>query len=336
MTTALIGRLTQSMETDPDAIYTTEVERQFIQCLLSAGLDLRTIHPDWWIASDGDPFLSADYLRLTGRRRLWAVGAVGAEGIGLFVMLHPNAIDRVVFMASDWLTVDAQAVKRIASMATALGMGCSLARVPKQQRKWFEQNVVPHGFRLIHEQLLDWRFPVHTIDCELVIRSSGKSFQDVRTAMNKFRHRGSIKPVDLGDSAANDTLARIADEWVDNRTTNDRPSTEAFRPGFFESLRRLDPQSVRVKHLLLRVDGQPTGFAVVERGKVARLLAAQTVPGVKYMSDCLYFQVSDWCLKTGHRHLCLGGSETASLDRFKRKFCPIASTSLDSYVANDA
>ena len=132
MTTASMRPPFRSMTINPGLRYVTELEHEFGKSLVSTCFWWQSISSDHRITSDNDPFIFGDYLRLTGRRGLWGIGSGDSS---LFVMLHPNVNNHVVLMASDWSSVIGGTVRRIASIAKALGLRCSLARVPIRHRE---------------------------------------------------------------------------------------------------------------------------------------------------------------------------------------------------------
>jgi hypothetical protein len=83
--------------------------------------------------------------------------------------------------------------------------------------------------------------------------------------------------------------------------------------------------SLAMDGLVLRRAGTYIAFSFWERpanGKTVACLAALPVSHEKGLSEHLYYAIAD-CLKNeGYEYMCIGGSETASLDQFKKKLDP--------------
>jgi hypothetical protein len=83
--------------------------------------------------------------------------------------------------------------------------------------------------------------------------------------------------------------------------------------------------SLAMDGLVLKREGTYIAFSFWERpanGKTVACLAALPVSHEKGLSEYLYYVIAG-CLKTeGYEYMCIGGSETASLDQFKKKLDP--------------
>ena len=87
---------------------------------------------------------------------------------------------------------------------------------------------------------------------------------------------------------------------------------------------------------LIAVNGRPSGFSSWEetdreRG-MANALAHLAVHEVKGLSHFVMVDMCRTLVDRGFSQVCIGGSETEGLDRFKRKFAPVSSVRLNSYV----
>lgn len=265
-----------------------------------------------------DPYSeSAIYYALTGRRGLWIYARNEASFLFCF---HPNVKDTVlIFPPFGGRTPDLKAefLDRVGGK-----IAFRLARVPSD-------HAVEGSFREVKEDVLDWAYPVQIIFCKDTVERKGGNYQVVRQVMNKFSHQDvQSRAVDFERDGA--LLLDLAREWEDHRQSYFRGYET--QSGYFNrlvKLGRMDDSGLR--GLLLYKDGMPRGFSVWEEGaqKTANLFASLvTVDTCSNLCTWLIVRTCEQAMKNGSLELCLGGSETEGMDRFKRKFAPCRSVPL--------
>jgi hypothetical protein len=180
--------------------------------------------------------------------------------------------------------------------------------------------------RVVQEEVLDWRYPIRTVDTRVVGEMKGSAFVKIR---NKYRrasvcgvvgHR--ITDVDRLPEALRVALGR----WESARVR--RHDELVLASGYYDelfSLMRTDPSCV--SGLLFLAGTEPVGLSIWDEpirngSNLIANVCDTTIPG---LSD---FQVVTSCrqlIASGVGRLNLGGSEIAGLDAFKEKYCPIES-----------
>jgi hypothetical protein len=83
--------------------------------------------------------------------------------------------------------------------------------------------------------------------------------------------------------------------------------------------------SLAMDGLILKRGEEYLGFSFWERppaGTTVACLAALPVSYEKGLSEFLYYVIAGCLEKDGYKKICIGGSETKSLDQFKKKLDP--------------
>lgn len=268
------------------------------------------------IRSDDPYLLSPTYFLLTGRRGLWVF-----EGDQKIVFcLHPNIQD--CFMVFPNLTGDSlMPPKELADILRVASMKIIVGRIPKETPL---HKIASRDFSLNvkNESVLDWSFPVHTLDLGQLEEHRGKKYQNLRTSINHWRDRDVVfTPLDFGNS--DEIFQNISEAWKNGALSL---RSEFNEIGYFNTLARLGASAQNIHALGMYEAGQPVGFTVWENIKqtgVSNLFAAQTVPNAS--SDACAFAIYTSAMmakEQGAKKMCLGGSETDGMDAFKRKFVP--------------
>jgi len=264
-----------------------------------------------------DPYaVSPAYYRFTGRRGLFVLES-GASA--LIVCRHPN-------LAGIWLAFppfgpEGPSLLRIANTTLP---NLQLARFP---------HAPGFGFDAVPETILDWRFPVHTLDPARVAQLDGPHFRGVRAKVKRAQRQGvTARTLKTGDLPQ---ILTMAGRW------SDRQHQSLSRDQLIGSHKDIfaiyaDP-GANLDGIALECSGQLVGYRIWERPRgldaMASSLGAMTRTKIPGVSEYAMHAMAERVVAQGGRALCIGGSETASLDAFKRKFCPIWSTALSSFKA---
>jgi len=269
-----------------------------------------------------DPYsVSAGYFALTGRRGLWLYGD---DRTVMVICRHPNRAERLLLFPPF-------GAERAGLIEEALGE----ARLPAGRRDLArvapEDAPVAAGFGMAQrEDVLDWAHPVHVLDVRTVSAHTGDRFRDFRKNLNRAaRAELWARPLDLvRDRYA---IMGVAEGWA---TSHGGPR---FSHGDLMAPTRaalslwgvLPIAGVGVFHA-----GRMIGFALWEesreKGRIAYGLTSLTFGNARGASEFLYQAMCAELMAKGFGELCIGGSETASLDAFKRKMQPCRSVVLRS------
>ncbi len=262
-----------------------------------------------------DPYQrSAAYLAMTGRDGLW--WARHGDSAVIFCR-HPNARNEILVFPPIGSEGQALLAKVIDSVSRT-GENVRLARFDA------ERTSAPRDSIEVDEALLDWRYPVHILDTQKVSELKGGDLQVARTRMNGLRTIGiTVRDIDPARDAA--AIETVLGRW-------------AHEDSYAEPYRRLFAlyRNTSLAGRLISVDGEPSGLSIWEetdreRG-MANALAHLAVHEVKGLSHFVMVDMCRTLAERGFSKVCIGGSETEGLDRFKRKFAPVSSVRLNSYV----
>lgn len=269
------------------------------------------------------------YHGLTGRRGLW----IYAHDKSAFLFcLHPNLRDKVlVFPLLAKKNPDVVSTF-INAVVPSSGMDVMLARVPPEEEAT-SRRVGQHLFRPQREEVLDWAWPVHTVSLAALAQRRGGAYSVIRQTMNKFADSDlRERPINFQQDAG--IVARLAQEWEKSRS--DYFSSYQMPSTYYARLLELGREGANDLHGLLVTDNdRPVGFSIWENGmKGTANLFASAVSGDNRTNLCTWLIVRscEAARKAGMSRMCLGGSETAGMDRFKRKFVPSQSLSLSTMV----
>lgn len=278
-----------------------------------------------------DPYAgSAAYYGLTGRNGLWTVARDGG-----FMMLaeHPHRPGKLLLFppAGDWPGVLGAVLRALPSLPG----GYQFARLPagmSAQMGRFSGWTAPHAAATTTgEDCLDWRYPVHVLDSRAVARHEGSAFRDFRKNVRRVpADRITAEPFRANMHAS--VVEAIAHAWAGEKGHANGKAVATVQEPYARLLNLMAclPLSGR----LYRLDGEPVGFTIWEetdpkRG-IANSLADLTTRQVRGLSEFIYADVCAVLADRGFSSVCIGGSEDAGLDAFKRKMQPIDSVPLTS------
>ena len=291
--------------------------------------ELRELQPatDWRVlegicrrATGPDPFArSPAYFAMTGRKGLWLYAT---DDTAMLVCRHPNRADRLLMF---WpMGRDPEGLLAAAARDDRLPAG-------RRQVARVDANVsgldMPVGV-VEQEDVLDWAFPVHVISTSLVKERKGGTFNNLRGHLNRAARAGlTARPVVFG--ADDCAIESIVAQWADMK---DRPGfTRSDLIGPTLACLHLAATGVRSLGAVIVHEGStPVGFWLWEElpqeGAAASLVRVSI--GQHGAAELAAAAAADRLAARGIERLCLGGSETASLDAFKRKLGPTQSIPL--------
>lgn len=279
-----------------------------------------------------DPYSgSAAYYGLTGRHGLWLARNGDAF---MLIARHPGDQDKLLLFPPTGEDRH-HALKDVLRGLSGIAGNFQFARIPAAQvtqvrylSRWFADAATQVA---IGEMALDWHYPVHVLDTGAVAIREGRAFKDFRKNVGRVdAARISAEP--LIPDVHRGAVDMIACAWSVSKDHSDSAALQTM----VEPYRRLVELMayLPIKGRLYRLDDQPVGFALWEetdpgRG-VANSLADLTTRQTRGLSEFIYADMCGELARAGYSSVCIGGSEEAGLDRFKRKMQPIASVELTS------
>jgi hypothetical protein len=291
---------------------------------------------------------SALYFALTGRHKVWIVRYKDRY---LVVLRHPN-VPRTLLVFCPFISSASELAEQLEALSRCKkfltqceGHGIFLARIPELIADDF---LSKHAMDLLHckpepvqEEVLDWVHPSYDIDLQRLLNLEGRKLKIYRKKLRKFcgqdievlRPKKDFSPQELIKA-----VREVNKGWVrtklTSRISHRGPEISPSEPGFsprelmscyWEMARLNRDTSLAMDGLVLKRQGTYIAFSFWERpanGKTVACLAALPVSHEKGLSEYLYYVIAG-CLKDeGYEYMCIGGSETASLDQFKKKLDP--------------
>lgn len=182
----------------------------------------------------------------------------------------------------------------------------------------------------VPEDVMDWKYPAHILDTELVSGLKGNAFEKIRTKINKASRTITVQT--LSKVTAIKDMKAALKFWEGNMIISDK-DTEDMAEFYHEFFRIIGNYNGRYEGMMFYDGKRPVGFSVWEplSSDTANSfinLADTTITG---LSELQTVSVCRYLSEQGIKFMNLGGSETENLDRFKTKFLPCKSLNLHSY-----
>jgi hypothetical protein len=211
-----------------------------------------------------------------------------------------------------------------------------LARIPESfADQVLKEKAHLHNSRLeqVDEKKLDWAYPSYDVLLENLLDPIGSELKTYRKKVRKFCS-GGIDIINLKAMEPRElrlAVTQITQSWT---RTKAKGSISFRDPAVYElmdpyrALARLSEDvTSRIDGLILRREQAYIAFSFWEAPRKNRhtvpCFAALTFSYEKGLSEYLYRCVAERLTEQGYDRMCVGGSETTSLDQFKKKLNPI-------------
>lgn len=270
---------------------------------------------------------SASYLAMTGRKGLWLYST---DDTFMVIAAHPNSDDHLLFfppMGKEPSNLLNQIVHDDRVFADEI----QLARMSGQDQLLLAWAEASGHFKTGSEDLLDWKYPVHTLSTKDVVEHQGRRFRNFRHGINLATDAGlSAKLVDSKKDTA--TIIKLVDTWAQNAAQENYSKDDLTAPTR-AILSLMETTELPLRGLIVHKDGHPVGFMTWEEtypeAGIANSMCGLSVEG-KGVAEFIYFSMAEILARRGFEYLCIGGSESEGLDQFKRKMNPVKSVLLQS------
>jgi hypothetical protein len=263
----------------------------------------------------------------------------------LVMVRHPN-VERTLLVFFPFISDVTDFANQIAALASCRlflnrFQDILLARIPESiAAGLFEVRINSMSCRLeiVKEETMDWAYPSYDICLQRLaepLESKLKTYRyKVRTFLDRNEAVKVIRFDALNRQEIRHALNQITASWVKRRSARNTPDAGADVGDFYKKMADLieDP-SLRIDGLILKRATTYIAFGLWERRPeqdIVPVLAA--LPRLRetgfseYIHYCIACQLLEEDRK--YRTMCIGGSETIELDRFKRKLYPIRAHSL--------
>ena len=279
-----------------------------------------------------DSYLNAPlYYALTGRKGLTIHEGYGAV---LAVCHHPHIENRLLVFpevgnAGGKLTVS------VLESLEAPANGVQLARYSTEDLASLSAAFAERNgsrvdcVKIVPEESLDWRYPVHILGTARVAALKGSDFAKIRNKVRKVE--SGIEVLSLQDPRALRAMRAAQKYWEGSMVMREKDGDDL--EGFYSALfNRIGAQPQYFNGLVFMQGSRPVGFTVYDTPFMgtANMLANLSDASIAGLAD---FQVVATCRAMSAAGIALmnfGGSETESLDQYKRKFMPCKSLDLHS------
>lgn len=270
------------------------------------------------IENDDSYATSAAYYLMTCRKGLWIY-----RQDQQFILFgwHPNVSGQILIFNP----LQDKAVSLLAVLAQAFPAppaGCRVARV---------QNKNAAVGQPVREDILDWVYPVQTLSTGDVTEHRGTRFRDLRKNLYRVDSQTISMKALQEHKTFIDALTLITG-WSASREDEHYKLDDLSDPQvYILKLLRLYPSSF--EGFALYSEGRIAGVCLWEKSERETITSFVSVsrPDMRGLSDYIIHAMCQKLQTQGHVKVCIGGSETAGLDAFKRKFNPVHSLGLQTY-----
>lgn len=295
--------------------------------------DLPTLAAALSAQSGLDPYaLSAAYYGYTGRHGLW----VYEEGEDFIPFcLHPNVPGKILLFPGVGLK-GALLARNFLRDGFMPGNEVQLARIDAATSAELANRLTwtspAHSFESQDEAVLDWLYPVHTLSTALVCAHEGGAFKDFRKNTHRVdAGRITVMPLDI-DAHYFDLLS-LSQAWARDHASAAYSVQDLLEPHTY-IIKMIRESGLDLQGSVIFMDGHCVSFAAWEMPVVPSLPAVSVASlshgPSKGLSELQYLEMCRALAGKGIERVCIGGSETASLDAYKRKMNPVESVSLKS------
>jgi len=275
------------------------------------------------------------YFKLTGRKGAWSYTSPDSQVI---VTRHPHIVNTLMVFPEVGLrhyNLTACVLKKLIKSQHDI----QLCRYTSDDLKRLDSalnaldyNLI-HSIEIIEEDIMDWKYPLHILDIPSLAQLHGNRFEKIRNKYNAAKK--IIKAISLEKQSAVKKMRGALKFWEGNMIIADK-ETDDMSDFYHQFFRIIDRYNGPFEGMMFYEGNCPVGFSVWE--KISKDTANSFInlgdTSIKGLSD---FQIVETCRHLnmqGIKYLNVGGSETESLDAYKRKFKPCKSIQLYSAKVN--
>ena len=279
---------------------------------------------------DEDSYLtSPTYYSFTGRYGLWVYEKDNAF---VFACWHPNVPGQILIFPQLVKTKTDLVVDLLSVIPEPAG-GVSIARV--KSANMTEIKFIHSGGRHLvlekrEENVLDWKFPVRILSTDHVASLSGHKFMKIRNHIRQLK-KHSVEAIPFDSIKHSRALENLLHRWADYNAENRTEYDLLYAP--YETLFSQSLENpLGLSGQMIFVDGQLQSAGLWDVSNNCRKTANVYVnfcnTEIGGLSELSMIKCCETLHDQGIAYVNLGGSETESLDSYKRKFNPTISIDL--------
>ncbi|MDD3287587.1 MAG: phosphatidylglycerol lysyltransferase domain-containing protein [Alphaproteobacteria bacterium] len=273
--------------------------------------------------------VSAAYYAFTGRRGLWIYQY---EGTYIPFCWHPNVAGQILVFPPRG-EKDFAAIEHLIKVLPESADKLLLARFKSEDilrlkiQKSFCQQLT---FAPIEETVLDWQYPVRILSTEKIVKVQGHGYMQIRNHLRQAQKRSiHVNTLSISHLPA---IKELAFRWAKIRSDDKNELIDLTTP-YTQILHLFKQRNINLSGLVFIIDDKIEAVTLWDVSNV------HTPTANIFMNLCntVIKGLSEFAIKTTAEELQslsipfmnLGGSETAGLDSYKKKFIP--AYSLDLY-----
>lgn len=279
-----------------------------------------------------DPFShSAAYFGMTGRNGLWAYG--NEKGFVL-ISRHPNDPNSVLIFPP-YGDANTATIKEAIKDKNFPNGEIEFARVNPLKNSYYKRHLAEGNAPPVLDTKLDWVCPVHIVSSENIITKEGASFRTLRQKFNQAVKQG-LQFEEINVQKHEKDIVTIVDRWakVGNKPGYSYEDLTSPSLSLIELMKTDTPPDINGV-IVYDIDQNPIGYWLWHETPDERAMSLARVSighldGIKGSAEFAAVKMSEILDKKGINEICLGGSETDSLNKFKEKLSPALSIKLTS------
>ena len=274
---------------------------------------------------------SPNYYYFTGRRGLWLYEDYGSF---LCVCAHPN-LDNELLVFMPLTECPLLFDSFLKNLPEPLGR-LTIARVSETKNidelsSIFASNNIK--MQKIREPVLDWAYPVHILSTSRLSVLAGKNFMYLRNRLRQIaKHEVDVVPFDAVHHSR--VIEGLLHRWVSKNAGSPYEYRNLYDPYetlFSWALNQQAGMSGAMIFIGSRLEAVGLWDISNIKRRTANLFVNLCNTEIKGLSEFLIIRAAETLLGEGIQFLNMGGSETAGLDHYKRKFIPDTSLPLASW-----
>jgi hypothetical protein len=280
---------------------------------------------------DEDTFLTSPaYLHHTGRRGLWLIG--DATRFATYCR-HPNQ-DGSLLVFPQPGRIDIEFWHYVSQMLARQSASTTLGRVHSRYRNEMRKTLI---FARHKEEILDWRFPCTILSNEALVTPIDSSLSLFRKKLNRFRSKvvRTVPITSAVDQRHGPQVRALIERWAVLVAAQGRFELNDLREPNYNAYRMaLDGNYHGFNAAVVLVESRAVAFFTSEnpvRGNTVNGITMCVDREFSGAAELAHREMAALHLANGYPFTNINGAETESLDRFRRKLCPVRRYEIDSY-----
>jgi hypothetical protein len=279
-------------------------------------------------SSSPDPYQNSPaYYLMTGRKGLWFYHGDFEKVV---LCQHPNLESKLIIFPprenAGW-----QDIAKFMDTHGQNYQSMRIARVSADQADDISSKLntksQKYQFNAVIEDVLDFKFAVHTLDTQRLVSKTGPGLKEFRRFLRRVESTDiTVKDIDFEN--CKEAYQAVIASWRQIKNLDQDDSS--YCAYLIEQLGK----HLNLKGQIIDHQNKPCGLVIwempVSGHKIANALVTVTSRTPSGISEYIHWLMAKALTENNVSRVCIGGSETPGLDQFKRKFDPVQSIELMS------